>query len=114
MENPPFSQNPLAQTAPRRVLPWYNFRRWGWNFLTFSILLHALFGIVAAFLIVASIQGKRKQDFLAPGAKGPNAPTRALEHKVSMARKQSTMSAPVSAKRERSFNAPAAAALPPS
>ena len=84
--------------APQPVHPWYNWRRWGWNFLTISILAHVLFGIVAAYFIVATIQGKRNQ-FDAPGGKGPNAPTRALEHKVQMARKQNSMSAPVAAKR---------------
>ena len=85
--------------APPATLPWYNWRRWGWNFLTVSILAHALFGVVAAYLIVATIQGKPKQNFQAPGPKGPNAPTRALEHRVQMAKKQQTMSAPAAAKR---------------
>ena len=87
------------ESAPPVQIPWYSWRRWGWNFLTFSILAHLGFGIVAAYFIVANIQGKRKQDFQAPGAKGLNAPTHALEHKVQMAKKQSSMSAPVAAKR---------------
>ena len=89
----------VPEYAPPPGLPWYSWRRWGWNFLTFSILAHLLFGMVAAYFIVATIQGKRPQDFQAPGPKGPNAPTRALEHKVQMAKKQSSMSAPVAAKR---------------
>ena len=85
--------------APPPKVPWYSWRRWGWNFLTLSILAHVLFGLGAAYFIVATFQGKRKQEFKAPGAKGPSAPTQALEHKVQMARKQSSMSAPVAAKR---------------
>ena len=91
----PSSRSPAQPPAQRA---WYSWRRWGWNFLTLSILAHILFGVVAAYFIVATIQGKKNQ-FQAPGAKGPNAPTRALEHKVSMAKKQSSMSAPVAAKR---------------
>lgn len=105
-ESPSFPQPPAAPgvpapasaAAPRRV-PWYSWRRWGWNFLTLSLLAHLLFGLGAAYYIVAIIQGKPKQQFQPPGAKGPNAPTRAMEHKVQMAKKQSSMSAPVAAKR---------------
>ena len=78
---------------------WYSWRRWGWNFLTISILAHLLFGVIAAYFIVATIQGAHKQNFQAPGAKGANAPTRALEHQVQMAKKQQTMSAPMAVKR---------------
>ena len=96
----PFSGGEVpAVFAPPVSHPWYHWRRWGWNFLTFSILLHLLFGVGAVYYIVATIHPQRKQDFLPPGPKGPNASTRALEHQVQMAKKQSTMSAPVAVKR---------------
>src|SRR5581483_10573497 len=70
----------------------------GSKVLVFSVLLHLLFGVVATVWIVQSIQAKRKITFeSAPGT--PNPSTRALEHKVNMARKQQTMSAPAQAKR---------------
>ena len=89
----------VPEYAPPPKPPWYNWRRWGWNFLTVSILAHVGFGVIAAYFIVANIQGKPKQNFQAPGPKGPNAPTRAMEHRVQMAKKQQTMSAPMTAKR---------------
>ena len=83
--------------APRRY-PWWHWRRLGFNFLTISIAAHLFFGLGATYLIVQTIQAKRKQTFTGP-PQSPNAPTRALEHKVQMQKKQQTMSAPAPVKR---------------
>ena len=78
--------------APATAYPWYHWRRLGFNFLTVSLVAHVLFGLVAAYLIVQVIPSKRKQSFAGQAASG--APSRAVEHKVQMQRKQQTMSAP--------------------
>ena len=72
--------------------------RSGANFLVLSVVVHLLFGVVATYLIVQTIQAKRKQTF-AGAPQSPNAPTRAIEHKVQMQKKQQTMSAPAVTKR---------------
>ena len=68
-----------------------------------SIAAHVLFGAVAAYLIVQTVQARHKPVFqsgtFASGPKGPNASTRALEHKVQMKKQKSTLSAPPQAKR---------------
>ncbi len=88
-----------APSTSQNVWPWYHWRRWGWNFLTLSILGHVLFGVLAAYLIVATFTAKKKPDFKAPGPAGPNASTRSLEHKVSMAKQRQHGGAPPNAKR---------------
>ena len=88
--------SPLPSGPPR--YPWWHWRRFGLNFLTISIVAHLLFGLGATYLIVQTIQGKRKQTFAGP-PQSPNAPTRAIEHKVQMQKKQQTMSAPAPVKR---------------
>lgn len=87
---------PTPTAPPRR--PWYSWRRLGLNFLTISIAVHLLFGTGAVYLVVQTIQAKRKTTFAA-APQGPSAPTRALEHKVQMQQKQQTMSAPISPQR---------------
>jgi hypothetical protein len=80
------------------------------------LLAHLFFGVGATYLVVQSLQGKRKQTFAAipPGA---NAPLRALEHQVRMEKKQKTMSAPAALKRitttsEQRVALPALPAMP--
>ena len=73
-------------------------QRLGLNSLTLSILAHVFFGLIAAYLIVQAIPAKSKQTSAAPPS-NPDAPSRALEHKVQMQRKQQTMSAPAAIKR---------------
>lgn len=68
------------------------------KFLLISILVHVFFGFGAAYLVVQQIQAKRKLTFAA-GPPVVNASSRALEHKVSMAKKKTTMSAPAQARR---------------
>jgi len=70
----------------------------GSKFLMISIALHILFGLGAAYWVVQRYQANRKLTFKA-GPPSPNPSSRALEHKVQMAKKQSTMSAPSIAKR---------------
>jgi len=63
-----------------------------------SLALHVLFAIGATYLIVQSIQAKRKLTFQG-GPASPNPSTRALEHQINMTRMQQTMSAPAQARR---------------
>ncbi len=63
------------------------------RFLVISILVHVLFGVGAAVYVVQVYQPKRKLTFKG-GPPSPNHSERALEHKVQLAKKQSTMSAP--------------------
>jgi hypothetical protein len=63
------------------------------RFLFISILVHVLFGIGAAIYVVQVYSPQRKLTFKG-GPPSPNHSERALEHKVQLAKKQSTMSAP--------------------
>ena len=85
---------PSAERSPPR-------RRWlrlGGNFLYISVALHVLFLLGAAIFVVQRYQANRKLTFKG-GPPSPNPSTRAIEHKVQMAKKQSTMSAPAAVKR---------------
>jgi len=77
---------------------WWQWERTSGKFLFISIGAHVLFGVIAALLVVQHYQGARKLTFKG-GPPSPNPSTRALEHKVQMAKKQSTMSAPALAKK---------------
>ena len=70
----------------------------GGKFLFISIAVHLLFGLGAAVYVVQHYQATRKLTFKG-GPPSPNPSTRAIEHKVQMAKKQSSMSAPQNAKR---------------
>lgn len=78
-------------------------RRWhmkifGGKFLVISVVAHLLFVGVAAYVVVQRYQANRKLTFKG-GPPSPNPSTRALEHKVQMAKKQNTMSAPATARK---------------
>ncbi len=81
-------------------------RKW----LFVAIGVHIIFAIIATIWIVSSNQVTRKK-FMAPGA-GPDSAKQSAEHKVSLGRKQSTMSAPEQAKRVTTNSAFAKVALP--
>jgi hypothetical protein len=68
------------------------------RFLAISIAAHVLFFAVAAYVVVSRYQAARKLTFKG-GPPSPNPSSRALEHKVQLAKKQSSMSAPSMAKR---------------
>lgn len=80
------------------------------KFLFVSILVHILLAIGATFYVIKSESVTRKK-FMAPGA-GADAAKQGAEHKVSLGRKQSTMSAPDQAKRVTTNSAFAKVALP--
>ncbi len=80
------------------------------KFLFVSILVHILLAIAATFYVIKSETVTRKK-FMAPGA-GADAAKQGAEHKVSLGRKQSTMSAPDQAKRVTTTSALAKVALP--
>jgi hypothetical protein len=81
---------PPRRSIWRRIL--------GNRFLFISIVVHLLFGLGAAVLVVQRYTATRKLTFKG-GPPSPNPATRAIEHKVQMAKKQSTTSAPATAKR---------------
>lgn len=68
------------------------------KFLFISVLVHLLGGFGATYYVVQRIQAKRKLTFQG-GPPLVNASQRALEHKVSLAKKNASMSAPAQAKR---------------
>ena len=89
---------PAAQPdVPVRKRGWYR-KILESRFLFISIVVHLLFAAVAAVVVVNRYQAARKLTFKG-GPPSPNPSTRALEHKVQMAKKQSTMSAPSIARR---------------
>src|SRR5438105_6903154 len=68
------------------------------RFLWISIAAHVLFALAATAFVVEHYYGKRKLTFQG-GPPSRNPSQRATEHKVQMAQKQKTMSAPAQAKR---------------
>ena len=68
------------------------------RFLFISIAAHLLFALIATVYVVQTITAKRKLTFTS-SPPSPNPSQRALEHKVQMAKKQNTMSAPAQARR---------------
>jgi hypothetical protein len=66
MDDVSFTAAPPAVIPGRRRYPWCHWRRLGFNFLTISLAVHLLIGFGAAYLIVQTIQAKRKQTFAGP------------------------------------------------
>jgi serine/threonine protein kinase len=67
------------------------------RFLLVSIIAHALFILVATVFVVQNIVSRKLTFTSAPAT--PNPSERSLEHEVSMAKKHSSMGAPVQARR---------------
>lgn len=87
---------PPELPAPRRKTLWAKIL--ASKFLVVSIAVHLLFGAGAAVYVVQRYQSNRKLTFKSgPPSTNPN--KRAMEHKVSMAKKKNSMSAPAQAKR---------------
>ena len=63
------------------------------RFLFISIAVHLILGLGATAFVVQRYQANRKLTFKG-GPPSPNRSTRSIEHKVQMAKKQQTMSAP--------------------
>ena len=85
----PGSPAPTRAAARKR----WSWERFGGKFLVISIGVHLLLGLGATVFVVQRYQAARKLTFKG-GPPSPNPSTRAIEHKVQMAKKQSTMSAP--------------------
>lgn len=83
---------PPAPFVPPAKVPWYSWRRLGFNFLTLSVAVHVLLGAAAAYIVV-SVSYPKKKSFT--GAPTSNPSQHAVEHKVSMAKTQQRSSAPV-------------------
>ena len=80
------------------------------KFLFAAILIHVFLALGATYVVITDTQVTRKK-FLPPGG-GADAAKKGAEHKVSLGRKQSTMSAPEQAKRVVTNSAFAKVALP--
>src|SRR5215212_10894695 len=89
---------PATRQQPGILARWWRWERTSGKFLLISIGVHVLFGLIAAVFVVQHYQATRKLTFKG-GPPSPNPSTRALEHKVQMAKKQNTMSAPALAKK---------------
>jgi hypothetical protein len=95
------TSSPEPDVVSTKNAPWFQ-RLWkratDRRFLFISVLLHVVFAAIAVFLVVQTISPKRKLTFKG-GPPSPNPSQRVMEHKVSLAKKQKTMSAPAPAKR---------------
>ncbi len=80
------------------------------KFIVVSILAHVIFFAVAGYFIVSRQEIGGKKKFMPPA--GGDQARAGAEHKVSLGRKQSTMSAPEQAKRVTTNSALAKVALP--
>jgi|GEM_PF-356160 len=92
---------PAATAVPHSPQPVETRRRkwrFGGKFLAISVAVHLLFALGAAYYVVQTISAKRKLTFHG-GPPSPNPSQRSLEHKVQMAKKKSTMSAPPPSRR---------------
>ncbi len=85
-----------AAASPARRSLWSRLRNS--RFLFISIVVHLVFGLIAAIYVVQVYSPQRKLTFKG-GPPSPNRSERSIEHKVQMAKKQSTMSAPAVTKR---------------
>ena len=81
------------------------------KFLFLAIAIHAVLAIAATFWVVANHDAPPRKKFMPPGGSAEQA-KKGAEHKVSLGRKQSTMSAPEQAKRVVTNSAFAKVALP--
>ncbi|MBV9009321.1 MAG: hypothetical protein JO354_09180 [Verrucomicrobia bacterium] len=86
--------DPVLPTRRRR----FRWGRFGGGFLLVSIIVHVVFIGGATVFVVQRYEAARKLTFKG-GPPSPNPSTRAIEHKVQLAKKQSTMSVPSMAKR---------------
>ncbi len=86
---------PPPAAAQKKRRPGWKF--WSGNFLFLSIAIHFLLGLGATVFVVQRYQAARKLTF--KGGPPANSSSRALEHKVQLAKKQNTMSQPTMAKR---------------
>lgn len=92
------TEAPVDVASPLPAKRGWSWERFRGKFLVISIAVHVLFGVIAAVYVVQRAQAARKLTFKG-GPPSPNPSTRAIEHKVQMAKKQSTMSAPSISKR---------------
>src|SRR5262245_21341759 len=81
----------LPQEPPTRTRPLL--RRYSPAVLVGVVVVHLLFGGLAAVCVVSQYSAARKLTFIA-GPKSPNPSERALEHRVQLQKKMQTMSAP--------------------
>jgi len=105
----------VAEGKPHfdHVLPpptlWEKITGWRGSFLVLSILFHVILIAIAAFLVVQVVKGREKLKFTAPP---PTQANKSQEHKVQMAKKKTSMSAPSISKRITSTAVNTSIALP--
>jgi len=88
---------------------WEKITGWRGSFLVLSILFHVILIAIAAFLVVQVVKGREKLKFTAPP---PTQTNKSQEHKVQMAKKKTSMSAPSISKRITSTAVNTSIALP--
>ena len=88
---------------------WEKITGWRGSFLVLSILFHVILIAIAAFLVVQVVKGREKLKFTAPP---PTQANKSQEHKVQMAKKKTSMSAPSISKRITSTAVNTSIALP--
>lgn len=105
-EKPPLAVEPPPEPPKKWRIKWKSL---GGKFLIISIAVHVLFLMGATYYVV-QIYSAKKLTFKG-GAPVTNASARSMEHKVSLANKQKSMSAPAPVRRIVS-TAPSAVSLP--
>jgi len=88
---------------------WEKITGWRGSFLVLSILFHVILIAIAAILVVQVVKGREKLKFTAPP---PTQANKSQEHKVQMAKKKTSMSAPSISKRITSTAVNTSIALP--
>jgi len=100
LTHPPLK--PSRKAPPANIPPQKTRRDWTrlfkGEFLLFSILVHLLFGIGAAYYVVQTITAKPKLAFKG-GPPAPHPNQRAVEHKVQLEKKKASLNTPVQARR---------------
>src|SRR5712691_1675224 len=97
-EAPPKTRTPIRGYSPRVLIG--------------VIVLHLIFGGVAAIWVVSKYSANRKLTFNA-GPKSPNPSERALEHRVQLQKKMQTVSAPPAVPQRVLTTGAAKVVLPP-
>src|SRR6476661_1753548 len=100
----------VSEEAPPQTLP--RLRRYSPPVLIAVVVLHLLFGGVAAIWVVSKYSAHRKLTFNA-GPKSPNPSERALEHRVQLQQKNQTVTAVAAVPKRVLTTGAAKVALPP-
>lgn len=108
------SQQSLEQAGPRQIkfTLWQRITNKGGSFLFISIVFHAILLLIAAAYVVQTIQQKDKLKFSGAPKSAGSPGQKSLEYKVQTAKRNQSMSTPVSATRLTSSASNAKVAIP--